>query len=244
MNHQKLYCVGCGPGDPDLLTLKAINTIRSADAIYTPTAREGKPSVALSIVDKFIEKESTTIHPLVFPMTKDVNKLREHWKKNSEEIANSVRNGKKTVYLTVGDPGLYSTWIYIHKEITKEHKDIEVEIIPGITSIFSFSSEIKTAVGEGEEIIGIVPACYNLDRLKIAAQCCDTLVFLKDGKYFNSVIETLINANFPVDSDVFIAQDVSTSSETVKKRKLIDLSKEQNENNDKYFSIMIAKKKK
>ena len=124
------------------------------------------------------------------------------------------------------------------------HKDIGIEIVPGITSIFSFSAEIKTPVGEGEDIIGIIPACYNLDRLKIAAKCCDTLVFLKDGRHFNNVIEILVNSGFPGDSDVFIAQEVSTNDEKLQNRKLSDLSKNPNENNDKYFSIMIAKKKK
>lgn len=243
MIHSKLYCIGCGPGDPDLLTLKAINLIKNADIIYTPAAREGKPSVALSIVEKFINK-GTEVHQLIFPMVKDFSKLKENWKNNALQITNSIRDGKKTVYLTVGDPSLYSTWIYIYKELIEKHKDIEVEIVPGITSIFSFSAEIKTPIGEGEEIIGIVPACYDLERLKIAAKCCDTLIFLKDGRYFNSVIETLITSGFPEDSDIFIAQDVSTSGEALQNRKLSDLSKNPNENNDKYFSIMIAKKKK
>lgn len=243
MAYPKLYCIGCGPGDPDLLTLKAINIIKNADIIYTPTAREGKPSVALSIVERFLNKD-TEIQQLVFPMIKDFNKLKENWKDNTKEITDSIRNGKRAIYLTVGDPSLYSTWIYIYREITKSHKDIEVEVIPGITSIFSFSAEIKTPIGEGEEIIGIIPACYNLDRLKTAAQCCDTLIFLKDGRYFNSVLEILMESGFPGESDIFIAQDVSTNSEALQKKKLSELLRNPNENNDKYFSIMIAKKKK
>lgn len=243
MAYPKLYCIGCGPGDPDLLTLKAINIIKNADIIYTPTAREGKPSVALSIVERFLNKD-TEIQQLVFPMIKDFNKLKENWKYNTKEITDSIRNGKRAVYLTVGDPSLYSTWIYIYREITNAHKDIEVEVIPGITSIFSFSAEIKTPIGEGEEIIGIIPACYNLDRLKTAAQCCDTLIFLKDGRYFNSVLEILMESGFPGESDIFIAQDVSTNSEALQKKKLSELLSNPNENNDKYFSIMIAKKKK
>src|SRR5215210_6818319 len=207
MGNSTLYCVGCGPGDPDLLTLKAINIIKNAE-----------------------------IRQLVFPMVKDYEKLREHWKTNAKEIADAVRNGKKAVYLTVGDPSLYSTWIYIHKEMSNTYKDIEIEIVPGITSIFSFSAEIKTPIGEGEEIIGIIPACYNLDRLKIAAECCDTLVFLKDGRYFNNVIDILMESSFPEDSDIFIAEDVSTDNETLQKRKLVDVAKNKNENNDKYFS--------
>lgn len=243
MNDNTLYCVGCGPGDPDLLTLKALNIIKNADVIFTPTARENKPSIALSIVEKFLNKE-TQIRPLIFPMIKDYSKLKENWKANAEDIANSVRNGKKTVYLTVGDPSLYSTWIYIHREIINEHKGIKIEVVPGITSIFSFSAEIKTPIGEGEDIIGIIPACYNLERLEVAAKCCDTLVFLKDGRYFNNVIDILMSSDFPEDSDVFIAQDVSTGNESLQKKKLVDLAKNQDENNDKYFSIMIVKKKK
>jgi len=243
MGNFTLHCVGCGPGDPDLLTLKAINIIKDADVIFTPTARENKPSIALSIVEKFLAKE-TEIRQLIFPMVKDYEKLREYWKSNAKEIADAVRNRKKAVFLTVGDPSLYSTWIHIHKEMCKTHKDIDIDIVPGITSIFSFSAEIKTPIGEGEEIIGIIPACYNLDRLKIAAECCDTLVFLKDGRYFDNVIDILMDSSFPEDSDIFIAQDVSTDVETLQKRKLVDVAKNKNENNDKYFSIMIAKKKK
>ena len=243
MGNFTLHCVGCGPGDPDLLTLKAINIIKNADVIFTPTARENKPSIALSIVEKFLAKE-TEIRQLIFPMVKDYEKLREYWKNNAKEIADAVRNRKKAVFLTVGDPSLYSTWIHIHKEMCKTHKDIDIDIVPGITSIFSFSAEIKTPIGEGEEIIGIIPACYNLDRLKIAAECCDTLVFLKDGRYFDNVIDILMDSSFPEDSDIFIAQDVSTDVETLQKRKLVDVAKNKNENNDKYFSIMIAKKKK
>jgi precorrin-2/cobalt-factor-2 C20-methyltransferase len=177
-------------------------------------------------------------------MIKDFNKLKDNWKNNTTEITNSIRNGKRAAYLTVGDPSLYSTWIYVYREITNNHKDIEVEVIPGITSIFSFSAEIKTPIGEGEEIIGIIPACYNLDRLRTAAQCCDTMVFLKDGRYFNSVLEILMESGFPGESDIFIAQDVSTDSEALQKKKLSELLRNPNENNDKYFSIMIAKKKK
>jgi precorrin-2/cobalt-factor-2 C20-methyltransferase len=70
------------------------------------------------------------------------------------------------------------------------------------------------------------------------------LIFLKDGRYFNSVLEILIESGFPGESDIFIAQDVSTNSEALQKKKLSELLRNPNENNDKYFSIMIAKKKK
>jgi len=78
-----LSCIGCGPGDPDLLTVKAVERIRNADAIFTPTSKEGKPSIALSIARKYIDESSTSIINLIFPMIKDKDSLRLQWKINS-----------------------------------------------------------------------------------------------------------------------------------------------------------------
>ena len=119
----KLFCVGCGPGDPELLTIRALNLIKEADVIFVPTSKSDKPSIALSIVAKYINKTTKIIH-LVFPMIKDKNSLKEYWEKNTAEISRMVKTGKKTLYLTVGDPSLYSTWIYIHRELKKNYKDI------------------------------------------------------------------------------------------------------------------------
>ncbi|MFZ0329188.1 MAG: precorrin-2 C(20)-methyltransferase, partial [Nitrososphaeraceae archaeon] len=134
----KLFCVGCGPGDPDLLTLRAINLIKNADIIFAPTARDGKTSIALTVVKKYITK-STDIITLTFPMLKDIEILKNHWKQNTEEIVKAVISGKRVVYLTIGDPALYSTWIYIQRELEKWHPDIEVDIVPGITSFSAFA---------------------------------------------------------------------------------------------------------
>src|SRR5881296_3849359 len=82
-----LSCIGCGPGDPDLLTVKAVERIRNADAIFTPTSKEGKPSIALSIARKYIDESSTSIINLIFPMIKDKDSLRLQWKINSRIIA-------------------------------------------------------------------------------------------------------------------------------------------------------------
>ncbi|MGZ5548089.1 MAG: precorrin-2 C(20)-methyltransferase, partial [Nitrososphaeraceae archaeon] len=205
----KLFCVGCGPGDPELLTIKALNLIKEADVIFVPTSKSDKPSIALSIVAKYINK-STKIINLVFPMIKDKNSLKEYWKKNTSEISEMVRTGKKTLYLTVGDPSLYSTWIYIHRELKNNHKDIEIEIIPGITSIFAFAAESKISLVEGDEHLSVVPACYDLNKVKNTVKSSDTIVFLKDGRYFDSVIDMLSETGFGDESQIAIAQDVST----------------------------------
>jgi precorrin-2/cobalt-factor-2 C20-methyltransferase len=237
----KLFCIGCGPGDPELLTVKAVNLIKNAEIIFAPTAREGKPSIALSVVQRYVSK-FTKIVDLVFPMVKDQEYLKGYWKRNTDKIADAVRTQKRVIYLTVGDPALYSTWIYIHRELQKNHRDIEIDIVPGIASMFAFAAQAKMSLAEGEETLAIVPACYDLDRVKKTANSCDTVIFLKDGRYFDSVIEMLGDVGFADDSMIAIAQDVSVTGEIMKMNKLSDLRRIKG-TMEKYFSIMVAKKK-
>ncbi|NOJ26520.1 MAG: precorrin-2 C(20)-methyltransferase [Nitrososphaera sp.] len=237
----KLFCVGCGPGDPELLTVKAVNLIKGAEVIFAPTAREGKPSIALSVVEQYIDK-STKTASLIFPMVKDRESLKDYWQRNADEIASEVRSGKKVIYLTVGDPALYSTWIYIHRELKKRHPDIEIEVIPGVASIFAIANKAKISLAEGDEIIAVVPACYDLERVKKTAGACDTVVFLKDGRYFDNVIEMLGQAGFPDDAAIAIAQDVSAPEGEI--LELTNLAQQRGRKGpaEKYFSIMVAKK--
>lgn len=236
----KLFCVGCGPGDPELLTIRALNLIKEADVIFVPTSKLNKPSIALSIVEKHLKK-TTEIINLVFPMIKDRDSLKEYWKKNAFEIAQKVRSGKKTVYLTVGDPALYSTWIYIHRELKRDYQDIEIEIIPGITSIFAFAAEAKISLVEGDENLSIVPACYDLNKVKNTVKSSDTIVFLKDGRYFDNVIEMLSDTGFSDDSKIAIAQDVSTEENILEIKRLKDM-RGKKQPSSKYFSIMVVKR--
>ncbi|HLN35723.1 MAG TPA: precorrin-2 C(20)-methyltransferase [Nitrososphaeraceae archaeon] len=236
----KLFCIGCGPGDPELLTLKAFKLIRDAEVIFVPTTKPDKNSIVLSIVEKYIDKKAL-IKNLIFPMVKDRNSLKEYWKVNADEIANVVRNGKRTLYLTVGDPSIYSTWIYIQRELRRNHTDIEVEIIPGIPSIFAFAAEAKMSLVEGDENLSIVPACYDLNKVRNIARSSDTIVFLKDGRYFDSVIEMLSETGFPDSSKIAIAQDVSVDGNILDIKNLGEI-KGKKQPSQKYFSIMVVKR--
>jgi precorrin-2/cobalt-factor-2 C20-methyltransferase len=224
-----------------LLTIKAVGLIKNAEVVFAPTSKEGKPSIALSIVQKYVNSSTKTIN-LIFPMLKDKEALKDYWKGNTEKIANEVRAGKKVIYVTVGDPSIYSTWIYIYRELRRNHKDIEIDIIPGITSIFAFAAEAKIALVEGDETLAIVPACYDMDRVRRTSNVCDTVIFLKDGRHFDDVIDMLSDAGFVEDSMVAIAQDVAVKGEIMKMSRLGDLRGRRG-STDKYFSIMVAKKK-
>ena len=237
----ELVCVGCGPGDPDLLTVKAVKAIRNADVIMCPTSKEGKSSIAYSIISSVIDKsKKPEIINLVFPMVKDKETLENTWEKNAQAIANVIKSGKNVVYLTVGDPSLYSIWIYIQRELKSKYPEIMITVIPGIVSMFAFASKVGISIAEADETVAVIPACYDLSRIKETAKNCDTMIFLKDGRYFDQVITLLKEAGFPDNSIFAIAQDVGTDEEIVKKLTLGEVTKDTFTN--KYFSIMVVKR--
>jgi len=237
----ELIAVGCGPGDPDLLTVKAVKAIQNADIIMCPTSKEGKPSIAFSVISSILDKtKNQEIVNLVFPMTKDKKTLELTWVKNSKILAEGIFAGKNVVYITVGDPYLYSTWIYLHREISKNYPEIKITVIPGIVSMFTFASKVGISLAEGAEKFSVIPSCYDLSQVKEIAKNSDTMVFLKDGRYFDQVIELLKESGFSDDSIFAIGQDLDTENEIVKKLTLGEVTKDTL--TSKYFSILVVKR--
>ncbi len=237
----ELVCVGCGPGDPELLTVKAVKAIKDAEVIICPTSKEGKPSIVYSIISSLIdESKKPEVINLVFPMVKEKETLENSWEQNTQRIAKLVSLGKKVIYLTVGDPYLYSTWIYIHRELRTKYPEIKINVIPGIVSMFTFASKVGISLAEGAETMAVIPSCYDLSRIKETAKNCDTMIFLKDGRYFDQVIKLLREAGFPNSSIFAIGQDLGTDQEIVKKLTLGEVT--QDTMTTKYFSIMVVKR--
>ena len=236
-----LIGIGVGPGDPELLTVKAVKAIQNADIIMCPASKESRPSIALSVVDSIIDKsKNQEIVKLIFPMTKDKNILESTWKKNANIMAQTVLSNKNVVYLTVGDPFLYSTWIYMHKDLTENYPEIKISVIPGIVSMFTFASKVGVSIAEGAEKVAIIPSCYDLSSVKEIAKNSESMIFLKDGRYFDQVIDVLKESGFPDNSIFAIGQDLGTKHEIIRKMTLGEV------NDDtlttKYFSILVVKR--
>lgn len=236
-----LVGIGVGSGDPDLLTIKALKAIQAADIILCPASKEDRPSIALSIVESLIDKsKNQEIKKLIFPMTKDKNILEMTWKKNAKIMAQTVLSGKNAVYLTVGDPYLYSTWIYMYKDLRKNYPDMNISVIPGIVSIFTFASKVGVSIAEGSEKIAIIPSCYDLSSVQEIAKNSETMVFLKDGRYFDQVIDVLKKSGFPDNSIFAIGQDLGTDNEIIRKLTLGEVT--DGTLTTKYFSILVVKR--
>jgi len=158
-----LIGIGVGPGDVELLTVKAVKAIQNADIIMCPASNEDRPSIAFAVVSPIIDKsKNQKIVKLIFPMTKDKDVLVATWKKNAKIMAETVLTGKNVVYLTVGDPFLYSTWIYMYKDLKENYPDMDISTIPGIVSMFAFAAKVGVSVAEGAEKVAIIPSCYDL----------------------------------------------------------------------------------
>ncbi|MCX7923585.1 MAG: precorrin-2 C(20)-methyltransferase [Clostridia bacterium] len=172
----KLYGVGVGPGDPELLTIKAKRILERADFIAIPKTAADKESTALSIVEGAVEISKEVIE-LIFPMSFDEKLLEESWRNAVLQIKEKLDSGKDVAFVTLGDPTIYSTYIYIHKTLLDE--GYECEIVPGITSFCASAARVGVSLGENKETIAIVPSAYECENLDNILDSFDNIVLMK-----------------------------------------------------------------
>ncbi|SMD07225.1 precorrin-2 C(20)-methyltransferase [Sporomusa malonica] len=182
------YGVGVGPGDPELLTLKAINAIKTADVVIAPRTEKKDESTALSIARPYIHEGSEVLE-LVFPMNYNAQALSDAWVSNKETILKLLEAGKKVAFLTLGDPMLYSTYMYVFRLL--EDSGHEIVNIPGVNSFSAIGNRLGVALAEGGDILSIVPATIDDERLEKVLAVSDNVVLMKVYKNYNEIVEKL-----------------------------------------------------
>lgn len=184
-----LYGVGVGPGDPELMTLKAIRVINESEVIAIPSTSKKKCvayKIALQSIKDIDSKEFLYID---MPMTKDKDKLIKSHEDGAKKIIEKLEEGKDIAFLTLGDPTIYSTYIYIHKIIL--NKGYNGKIINGIPSFCAASSLLNEGLVESSEELHIIPASYKIEE---ALKLKGTKVLMKSGKKISEV-KNLIKKN-------------------------------------------------
>jgi len=158
----KLFGIGVGPGDPELLTLKAIKTIKECDVIAVPKAGEGE-GTAFSIIEQYLDNKD--LIECGFAMDKDMGKRWEARRLAADQIIQYLNRGKKVGFVTLGDPTTYSTYMYVHDIIVG--RGFETGIIPGVTSYSAAAAALGLALCEGDAILTIIPAAHseNIDEM-------------------------------------------------------------------------------
>lgn len=189
----KLYGIGVGPGDPELLTLKAVRLIKECEVIAVP-GKQKEETIAYKIVQQAVpeiaEKECLEVD---MPMTKDKEKLAQSHKAAFEKISQVLDSGKNIAFLTLGDPCVYSTYIYVHKEV--ERAGYETEIISGIPSFCAVSARLNQGLVERSEMLHVIPSSYGIEEgMKLPG----TRVLMKAGKKMGQVREQLKKRNVQV----------------------------------------------
>ena len=182
------YGIGVGPGDPELLTVKAIRAIKEVDVIIAPKTEKKEGSVALEIARPYLKSDIEIIYQ-VFPMVKDFAESPEIFISNKEEILKLLRENKNVAFLTLGDPMFYSTYIYIFKLLSDE--EINIETIPGVPAFLAIASKIGRPLAFGNDILSIIPATADIDKIDAALNSSNTSVLMKVYKNFGEIVNTL-----------------------------------------------------
>lgn len=161
----KLYGLGVGPGDPELITVKAVRVIKKADIIFTASSSKNAYSLAVEIASAYIPP-SARVEILGFPMTKDKEESDRAWTANAVRIQEEMSKGKTAVFLTLGDPVTYSTFGYILRKMHQIMPDADIETIPGITSFHAASARLNRILVEGEESLLLTSGVFGGNRIR------------------------------------------------------------------------------
>ncbi|MFF3099637.1 precorrin-2 C(20)-methyltransferase [Viridibacillus arvi] len=190
-----LYGLGVGPGDPELITVKAFRVIQESPVIAYPRKRKGSKSYAQRIVDVYIRPGEKDMLGLVFPMTKDQAILDREWNKAVELVYEKLQEGKDVAFVTEGDPLLYSTFIHMMKLMQELHPEIEIKTVPGISSFNGSASRLGIALADGDDHVAIIPATDDYAAMKKALEDHDAVVFIKVAKVMDLMIQVLKELN-------------------------------------------------
>ncbi len=204
MNMGTLYGIGVGPGDTELITVKGARLIAESEHIFVPKARIRTESIALQIAKPYIN-ENAEIHEQVFTMTSDRQELAKCWNESALEVLEVLRDGKDACFLTIGDPLLYSTYIYLVRRLRANQPDVNIVTVPGIMALNAAAALTDFALGEGKEPVTILPIADDLDATAKALEQTGTVVLMKIGKRLPAILD-LLEEKGAFESSVFIAK--------------------------------------
>ncbi|QJB58216.1 precorrin-2 C(20)-methyltransferase [Pseudodesulfovibrio sp. zrk46] len=230
-----LYGIGVGPGDPDLLTLKAVKALGEVDVIFAAASTKNDYSTAYAIAEPHLKKGVRVEH-LGFPMTKDQDELEAAWKKNADIVSKVLNAGENAAFLTLGDPLTYSTYGYLQRTLLKMDPSFHLQAIPGITSFQAAASKIGLIMTESKESLLITSGVADPEELERQLDVADNAVILKAYKNFEDIRATL--EKLRLDDKTVLVSRLGMEGESI----LMDIKDAPK--TPHYFSLALVKKNK
>lgn len=211
-----LWGVGLGPGDPELVTVKAARVIGEADVVAYHSARHGR-SIARGIAEPYLRPGQIEEH-LVYPVTTETTDhpggyagaLEDFYGEATERIATHLADGRNVALLAEGDPLFYSSYMHLHTRLTERFNAV---IVPGVTSVSAASAAVATPLVAGDEVLSILPGTLPMAELTRRLADADAAVILKLGRSYHNVREALsLSAQL---DDAFYVERASTPRQRV-----------------------------
>lgn len=179
-----LYGIGVGPGDPDCLTLGAVRKIEECDLLLLP--QEKDKCYAYQIVKQAVAVAEKQIRVLSFPMTKEQTVLEQAMEENVKGVFDLLKQGKRLAFLTIGDPAVYATYIYLQRRVRELGG--KAQMISGVPSFCAVAAKLGISLGEQEDEIHVIPASYELCH---TMQYQGTRIYMKAGRKLEELCNML-----------------------------------------------------
>ncbi len=229
----RLYGVGVGPGDPELITLKAQRILSQVSVIFVPQKDTGHKSYAGSIISGSLGSPIQQVVELVFPMQKSA--LEPYWERAADEIWQHLAQGEDCAFVTEGDPLLYGTFVCILSVFRERHPEVNIKVIPGVSSINAAAASAVLPLSSGRERVAIIPAAYQDKALRETLESFDTVVILKVNTAFDRILDVLEEMKL-VDRCTYIRRCTTKDEKIVK-----DIRKLKEKDLD-YLSLLIVRR--
>lgn len=182
-----LYGIGLGPGDPELITLKAVKLLNGMSHVFVPKARGSESGLASVIAAPYLRDDAIVID-LEFPMKRDELEVKRQWKKNCDLICSLLDSGKDAAFVTLGDPTVFSTYLYLLEALGERTSGFNSITVPGISAFSAAASLTNFPLGYSDMPLTVLPAAEDPDCIAKSLQSGGVFVFMKIGRRLKSVL--------------------------------------------------------
>ncbi|MFP3975052.1 MAG: precorrin-2 C(20)-methyltransferase [Chloroflexota bacterium] len=210
----RLYGVGIGPGDPELLTLKAQRVLTEVPVIFVPKKSKEDESIAESIISKLIANTKAKVASITLPMLRDKEKLRESWQQAADIIWLHLERGKDGAFVNVGDPLFYGTFIHVLRTLQTSYPETDVEIIPSVSSLNAAAARAAIPLASENENIAVLSGNQKDETIRNVLENFDTVVFMKVNTVFERLHTILEEMNLK-DKGIYVRKCTTEEEEIV-----------------------------